>query len=321
MQKARGVVILYEDLCGEWIEWMKKSSLTSLGVHKIALPGQGSVDALISDLEKPKGREWIGKLEDSGVSVEYELHAAEWLLPRNLFIQNPAYFRMNDMGERTPDTNLCPSCEEAMDILKERTYLLAKTLDQKSHLYYLWPDDALNASCHCPKCRERSLSGADQGILIANAIADGVKAYDSKAQSAYLAYADAKIMPAVKPAENVFLEFAPMDREHTKPITDATEERSVKYVNLLKNLLGIFGAEKTQILEYWMDNALYSGYKRPPVKIPFENEVCRADAAFYTSLGIESVKSFASYINKEYLALHGEPPIEEYGNILKEFIG
>lgn len=320
MLKSRGVVILYEDLCDEWVGWMKKANLTSLGVHKIALPGQGSVDALLSDLEKPNGREYIEKLEESGVNVEYELHAAEWLLPRNLFSKNPEYFRMNDKGERTPDTNLCPSNDEAMEILRERTYALSKILKQKSHLYYLWPDDAHNASCHCPKCRERGLSGADQGILLANAIADGVKAYDKEAQSAYLAYADAKVMPAVKPSENVFLEFAPMDREHTKPITDASEERSVRYVKLLHNLLEIFGADKTQILEYWMDNALYSGYKRPPVRIPFENEVCRADTEFYASLGIKNIKSFASYIDKEYLALHGEPPIAEYGKILEKYV-
>ena len=55
-------------------------------------------------------------------------------------------------------------------------------------------------------------------MLIVNAIAEGLRAYDPEARAAYLAYADALQMPRVKPADNVFLEFAPMTRSHFKPI-------------------------------------------------------------------------------------------------------
>ena len=154
-----------------------------------------------------------------------------------------------------------------------------------------------------------------------NAIACGVKAYDSAASAAYLAYADAKMLPAVKPADNVFLEFAPMDRDHAKPICDPAEKRGMDYCRLLENLLTVFPAETTHVLEYWLDNALYSGYKMPPVKVPFHADVCDADTEFYTSLGIQHIKTFASYICEEYHTLHGEPPIGEYGMILEKHIG
>ncbi|MBQ3177822.1 MAG: hypothetical protein IJB52_08395 [Clostridia bacterium] len=59
----------------------------------------------------------------------------------------------------------------------------------------------------------------------------------------------------------------------------------------------------------------------PPVKVPFHADVCDADTEFYTSLGIQHVKTFASYICEEYHNLHGEPPVGEYGMILKKYIG
>ena len=38
IKPTRGVVLLYEDLCEHWIRWCREGNLTSLGVHKIALP-------------------------------------------------------------------------------------------------------------------------------------------------------------------------------------------------------------------------------------------------------------------------------------------
>ena len=320
MDKTRGVVLLYEDLCGHWIRWCREGNLTSLGVHKIALPGQGSVDALLDSLNAPGGRRIIGMLEDAGVAVEYELHALEWLLPRHLFAGNPAMFRMNEEGVRTADCNLCPSSPEALEAVSENAYRLAKILGQKSHRYFFWLDDAVHAGCSCAKCRAAGYTGADQGILTANAIAAGIKAYDSEGSAAYLAYADARTLPKIRPAGNVFLEFAPMDRNHDRPICDPAEERGAAYCRLLADLLTIFPAESTHILEFWLDNALYSGYKMPPVKVPFHEDVADADAAFYTSLGIRHIKTFASYICEEYHTRHGEPPIGSYGKILQKYI-
>ncbi len=91
-------------------------------------------------------------------------------------------------------------------------------------------------------------------------------------------------------------------------------------IRLLEALLGIFPTETTHVVEYWFDNALYSQFKKPPVKIPFNASVMNEDAKMYTSYGIQNIKSFGSYIDDEYYALYGNPPIREYGDILAKYI-
>lgn len=323
MSKSRGVVILYEDLCERWIRWAKEARVTNLGVHKIAISGDGTVDSmesLLNELEKPNGRRFINELERAGITVEYELHSLSWLLPRGLIDKNKELFRLNKEGVRVNDMSFCPSSGLAYEIISERAFELAKRLKQTSHNYFLWPDDMTNGECNCEKCKANGYSGADTGMLFANAVAEGLKAYDSKAMEAYIAYADAKVLPTEKPAENVFLEFAPMDRDHNRPMNAQNDERGTEYIKLLEGLLTIFPADTTHILEYWLDNALYSDFKKPPVKVPFNTYVMEEDIKMYTSYGINNVKSFGSYIDEEYFELHSEPPVKEYGDILEKYI-
>lgn len=299
---------------------MKEAGLTNLGVHKITRPGDDCVGRLLRELDAPGGRAFIERFAKVGITVEYELHTLEWLLPRSLFASRPELFRVNADGARTPDCNLCPSSSDALEIVAANAYKLAKLLRQQSDNYFFWPDDAANAVCHCEKCRANGYTGSDQYMLIVNAIAEGLRVYNPHARAAYIAYADALTLPTVKPCENVFLEFAPMDRNHFKPLTDPDEERGRRYVELLKKLLTVFDAKRAHVLEYWLDNALFSGYKMPPVKVPFDAAVADMDTAFYTSLGIKNIKTFGSYIGAEYFKLHGTPPLKEYGEILKKYV-
>ena len=309
----RGIVILIEDFIDEWYDWAMEAELTSVGLHKIAVPGSSSINELLIQLDADC-RKRIGKFEYAGIAVEFELHSLEWLLPRKHFDSQPDLFRYHN-GRRTADMNCCVSNPAALDIISERAFELAKNLRQTSHKYYFWTDDAINSFCGCDKCL--NLSGADQNMMMVNAMLRGVKAYDSKAEMSYLAYASALTVPEVKADNGVFLEFAPMDRNHGKPLNSPDEERGQNYIRILDNLLKIFPTDKTQVLEYWLDGALYSGYKYPPVKIPPFQNVMEADVKYYTSLGINTVKSFGSYISAEYLRLHGKPPVADYGEILK----
>jgi len=315
---AKGLVYLYEDLDPHWVELYRRSGLTHLGVHMIAVPGQGSVDRLIDALEAPHGRDTIEALEKAGVTVEYELHAGEWLLPRTDFEKHPDWFRMNEKGERTDDVNGCPSSREALKRMADRAEKLAGILRQKSHRYYLWLDDVEAGSCCCPACGR--LSTADQYIRILEAVLKGLRRYDPEAKLAFLAYGTVLTVPSRVP-EGIFLEFAPMTRDHERPITVKDDQRAVSYLALLDRLLEVFDPEDAEVLEYWLDNALYSGYHYPPVKVPFHAEVCEADSAYYASKGIRRIKTFASYIGKTYFELWGEPPVEEYGRILTSHIG
>lgn len=311
--KSRGIVILYEDVSEYWISLLKEAGLTTLGIHKIAIPGQNSINTLLGELDAPHGRDIINSIERAGITVEFELHALEWLLPRELFKERPEYFRMTREGIRSSDYNLCPSNNDALGTVSENAYRLAKELKQNSDNYYLWPDDAAGSHCRCESCS--TLNNADQAMLTANAVLKGLRAYNPRTKLSFLSYGDTLQIPAVKPDPGVFLEFAPMNRDHGRPVY---ENRI--YSELLPRLLEIFRPEESHVLEYWLDNALYSGYRRPPVKVPFLPDVAEADVKYYTELGIKNIKTFGSFIGDEYFALHGRPPIREYGMILNKYI-
>lgn len=313
--KNRGIVFLIEDFFDDWLDWAKEAELTSVGLHKLATPGSRSIDELLTQLGTEQ-RRLIDKFENAGITIEFELHALEWLMPRTYFDNQPELYRYHD-GKRTADMNCCASNMTALDIISERTFELAKLLKQNSHKYYFWTDDAVNSFCSCDKCS--ALSNADQNMIIVNAMLRGAKAYDSKAEMAYLAYASALTVPNVKADEGVFLEFAPMDRNHEKPINSPDEERGQNYMRILDDLLKVFDVNKAQVLEYWIDNALYSGFKYPPTILPPFEYVMNEDVKYYSSLGIDHMKSFGSFIGAEYLKLHGKPPIAKYGEILRKY--
>ncbi|MFA6948124.1 MAG: DUF4838 domain-containing protein, partial [Eubacteriales bacterium] len=205
MEKNRGIIILYEDLCDDWIRWLREARLNTLGVHKIAVPGSGSVDALLADLSHSDGRRYIERAQDAGITVEYELHAMEWLMPRSNFADHPDWFRENEKGERTPDLNMCPSSAAGLETLSENAYKLAKALAQQSHKYYFWFDDAMGGACECEHCR--NISAPDKYLTLLSAILRGLRAYDSKAMLSYLAYASMTETPTKKPDDGIFLEF------------------------------------------------------------------------------------------------------------------
>ena len=131
MSQSKGLVILYEDLSERWIQWAKAAGLTHIGVHKIAIPGTFAMKALVDDLQRPGGRQMIRAMEKAGITMEYELHSLEWLLPREMFPGNENLFRMNAEGVRTNDLNFCPSSPEAREVIAENARKLAKILAKR----------------------------------------------------------------------------------------------------------------------------------------------------------------------------------------------
>ena len=55
----------------------------------------------------------------------------------------------------------------------------------------------------------------------------------------------------------------------------------------------------------------------PPVG-GYANVVWKRDAAYYASLGFRSITSFGCYLGPDYQRLYGNPPLKEYGSILRE---
>ncbi len=315
MFKKRGIVLLIDEIDDIWLQLCKDAQLNVLGVHEVIMEKPNSVQKVLNRLAEKPVREQLARFEKAGIEVEYELHAVEWLIPRDLFASAPALFRQTETGERVAENNCCVSNTLALEMLSERARALAKLLDQVGDNYYFWMDDAENATCRCEKCR--ALSGADQNMKMMNAIAEGLTSENKNAKIAYLAYADALTVPKINPHPSLFLEFAPIFRNHFEPITSG-DPQNTQYRNLLVELLKIFNSGDTHILEYWLDNAFFSNYKKPPVKVPFDTRTMQADVAFYRSLGIDFVTSFGSWLDGDYRTLYGTPPIVEYGELLKQ---
>lgn len=312
--KERSVLINPSDIGTEWIDIFKSSGLEILGIHPVAgRAAEGHLLRLLDMTGEKDLRDFVDEIYNSGGKVEYQIHAMSYLLPRSLFSSHPEYFRVDENGKRTAEFNLCPSSGDALKIVEEKAYELASRLYRSSEKYYLWTDDVKDSFCHCEKCRD--LSPSDQALMIYNAVLRGVRKYRSDAKVSYLAYQEASPPPEkVKPEDGIFLEYAPIERDLSVPITD---EKNAPCRDVLAPLLDFFGRENSRVLEYWVDNSLFCGWHLPLKNLPFYPDVIKKDAEYYRLLGFEGLSSFACYLGPDYIKEFGTPPIKEFANLLK----
>lgn len=310
---TRGILIHPEELTDNIIALLKKSKLNVLGLHPVG--GATSDKSLANLLELIKTNDFQGKLQrvrEMGISIEYELHALSWLLPREMYHTHPEWFRMNEEGQRVNDYNMCPSNQEALDYIQVRAAELATVLKSDSGRYYFWLDDVNHTFCNCKKCR--SLSKSDQALVIYNAILKGIRSVEPNAKQCFLAYQETMVPPVtVKPAEGIFLEYAPIWRNTYVPMFDKNDEKNVEYCAMIEPLLAYFGKEDSQTLEYWLDNSLFSNWEKPPKPITICEDTIRKDIQFYRQCGFQHITTFGCYLSDDYIDLYGIPPIEEYG--------
>jgi hypothetical protein len=140
-----------------------------------------------------------------------------------------------------------------------------------------------------------------------------------EARLACLGYANCLAAPkAVAPSPGLFLEYAPVLRCYRHAFSDPSCALNREHAAGLLSLLATFGAEGAQVLEYWLDASMFSGWRRPARRVPFQPGVLAADLAFYAGLGFRSATSFGVFLDAEYFATHGAPPITEYGRALRE---
>ncbi len=318
MLKKRGILVHPEELTEKWILKMADAGLNNLGLHPVGgRLAHESLQRAIDTHILPENVRMRGMANDRGINVEYEAHAMAWLMPRHLFGVHPEWFRMNESGERVADFNMCASNPEALEYVAARTALLASLTDTGADKYYFWTDDVCGFSCHCPECR--ALSPSDQQMRLVNAMLKGLKRYNRNAGLCYLAYHDALEVPRkVMPLEGVFLEFAPINRDHHRPINDPMCEKNAGEIRDLKKLIDFFGTKDSRVLDYWMDNSLFSNWTKPPKPFRLDAEVMKRDVEFYASLGFEEITSFGCYLGPDYEELYGEVSPAEYGSILSK---
>ena len=316
MFERRGALVHPNELDEMWLHEMKRLQLNVLGLH----PRGGHwaincLDDLLCRLKTAEVQRLLAMAEDMGITVEYEMHAMSWLMPRKWFGEHPEWFRMNEAGERVPDLNICASSPEALERLTERSEFLARQLPTKSHRYYFWLDDAGKSACHCPACAE--LTPSDQQMICLNAMLRGIRAADPQAKLAYIAYIDTmKIPEHVKPDEGIFLEYAPIKRRMDIPLFQPGCPENEKETAELSKLLEFFGTKDSQVLEYWLDNSYFSNWKFPPKQFNLQESVMRQDVADYKKLGFESVTTFACFLGEAYRTQFGLPDINAYGDAL-----
>ena len=325
--KTRGIVLTVSDLESlDWPQRAKEAHLTTIGTHKH--PGE-----VAKFVQTDKGQEFLARCAELGIEVEHELHAMGELLPRDLFRRDPSMFRMTDKQERAANANCCVHSKNALEVICSNAVKYAKLLRPTTGRYFYWFDDA-KPMCRCPQCR--GYSDSDQALILENALIQALQQEHAGATLAHLAYLNTITPPTqVKPAEGVFLEFAPIFRSYTEPISqrDAKGKKQIvrgevydlshgEYLDLLDANLEWFGSENAQVLEYWLDVSLaeyMTGLPREQVQLPWTEEVFEADVQAYGGRGIRHITSFGAYIDRDYIARHGEPPIGEYGRILKEY--
>jgi len=316
---TRGVVLLPQDiLTGNWLNMAKASRLTTIATH--VRPAE-----VARFMQTVQGRGFLDECRAFGIHVEHELHAVGELLPRELFADDPSMFRMNEQGQRTPDSNLCVHSSPALEVICRNALAVAETLRPTTGRYFFWADDA-SPMCRCPQCGK--LSDSEQTLILENEIIRALRRSDPRATLAHLAYHNTLAPPVqIKPERGVFLEFAPIQRSYHVPLrcqeACASDPKRTAHAGLIAALEGnleVFGREGAQVLEYWLDVSLFSDWKREKtIALPWDQRVFEQDLETYAHYGIRHITSFACWADGNYVARFGEPPVQEYGDALFGF--
>ncbi|MBQ1217683.1 MAG: DUF4838 domain-containing protein [Clostridia bacterium] len=304
----KSLLIHPEELSVKWVDRMVDAGCDTLALHPTGgANAHESLQRMLDRLQDADYRALLDYADARGLKVEYAMHTARFLLPADLFDEHPDYFRENAEGQRVCDHNLCASNEAALDLFAQNALALAKKLYKTSDTFYFWMDDVRDGFCHCEKCRR--MTPSEQQLTVMNRVIQVLRTEFPNARLAYLAYQICLPCPAsVKPAEGIFLEYAPFDRDFDKKAEEMPEDQ----IKNIKDLLSYFGKDDARVLEYWYDNSLFSRWKKPPKQMFPKNHLIPADLAFYRSLGFEDIASFACFLGEDYEALYGDFDLSAY---------
>ena len=295
------------ELSKKWIDRLAEAKVNTLGIHPEGGAGAPkSLERLLELLKTPEYRALIDYARSRGLRIEYEIHAAGYLMDKSLFAEHPEYFRMNSAGERTPDWNFCVSNPDALALFARRAAELAQALYGSGKDFYFWMDDGRGIHCNCPKCR--ALSPSDQQYIALRAAIGEIRRHIPDARMAFLAYIDTIEPPtAVEKEGAIFLEYAPFEKYTAKG--EDREERISREKAMIAPLLDAFGRENAKVLEYWYDNSLFSRWKKPPARFVLDEEAMQRDVREYREMGFSRASTFACFLGDDYEELYGEADI------------
>jgi len=305
----RALLIHPDEFTNKWIERAKGLGVRTLALHPTGGGGaEASLTNLLALCRTDEFRRRVDRAIAAGLEIEYEMHAGAWLMPRTLFGSHPEYFIMQTNGVRAATGNFCVSNPDALKIVSSRACELARGLYRSSHRHYFWLEDRTDASCHCPACAR--LSPSDQQLVALNAMVRALRASDPEAKLAYLAYLDTMPAPtSVRPENGIFLEYAPISRPQDRMLAEMNAGRDDPAI---RRLLDWFGKKDARVLEYWYDNSLHSGWKKPERRFVPQTAVIQADLVWYARQGFSEIASFACFLGPDYEANWGEPDLSAF---------
>ena len=207
--------------------------------------------------------------------------------------------------------NGCPSNQDALDVVRIKAKEIARNYTPTNDRYYFWLDDGGDI-CHCDKCKD--LNASDQALIYENVIIEAVRELNPNGMVAHLCYHNTLNPPkTIKPKEGIFFEFAPFYRSWTEPLANTWAKGSAElthadYLRALKENLEVFPVETAQVLEYWMDDSLFSGWNQNNlVQVPWSNEIFLSDLKTYASYGIRNITCYAAFVGPSYVQKFGFP--------------
>lgn len=313
--KMRGLVLGWDEVSNpyviDYIDIAKENGINTLSIYNAPMNSE-----LWSEFKR--------KCAEASIDIEYEEHMMSFLLPRELFEEHPEYFRMNKDGVRINDANACPSSNGAIEQIKINAKKIALNYVPTNNKYYFWLDDGGDI-CYCDKCKK--LNASDQALIFENAALEAVKQVNSNAMVAHLCYLNTLDAPkSITPSKDIFLEFAPFFRTWSQPLANTWAKgrnnlTHADYLRALKENLKVFPVETAQVLEYWMDDSLFSDWDLSNLKqVPWDNEIFKNDIATYASYGIRHITCYAAYVGPSYVHKFGFPSfLSEYGQGLLNY--
>lgn len=312
----RGIVARWSDVSNpskiDYIQIAKENGINTFSIHG-------------ADRNSLVWKNFAKKCAEANIDLEYQEHMLAYVLPRELFNKHPEYFRMNKNGVRVNDANGCPSSKGALEEIYKNAKSIGLEYEPTNNRYYFWLDDGGDI-CYCDQCKNYNAS--DQALIFENEIIKALKEINPDALLAHLCYHNTVDAPSIiRPSDDIFLEFAPFTRSWNAPLSQtwAKSPRSSlthgDYLKALKENLKIFPVETAQVLEYWLDVSLFSGWNPSElVEAPWSNEIFQNDINTYASLGIKNITCYTAYIGPDYVNKFGDVSfLAEYGQGLLKY--
>ena len=285
--RKRGIVMYYRNSAfADWIDYMPKVKLNTLGVHAFLGTTQADRGSL-DDLHRA-----TAMAAERGLRVDLEAHC---------------------FGEV-----LCASDRAAMAEAEAHMAELVRGLPGEVHDLFLWQADGYIKKCECPEHQGQSVP--DQTLMFVNHMLGIARQVRPGERLCYLAYINTLPAPRnVRPANGVFLEWAPIRRCMSHALNDrACPVNADEHVPHLLANLDVFPADEAQVLGYWLDSSLFNRgrFAKNRGRLPWFPQILQADLRYYRGLGFRDITTFACQLDGAYVERFISPAIPTYARLL-----